>query len=165
MSWCFSRAFGNPAVLEHPPATHSWDREKENWVLGSTAAGVLGPGAATRGSSRDGDEHSRDVPGSLLDSAQSSKLHTSASGCSWPASPTHNRGRVCSALSRGGSQGEATPQKCSAPHFHPMVSTLARKKLSSGVGGVGPEEAKQAGQGSGREERGQVSIPGSALCL
>lgn len=51
------------------------------------------------------------------------------------------------------SQGEAIPKKCSAPHFHPMVSRLACKELfSPELGGVGTGGAKE-GTGLGGKER------------
>lgn len=65
---------------------------------------------------------------------------------------------VCNVLRGAGSQGEAIPKKCSAPHFHPMVSRLAGKKLfPPELGGVGTGGAKDGTGLEGKERPFQSS--------
>lgn len=73
--------------------------------------------------------------------------------------PTYITDReVCNMLRGVGSQGEAIPKKCSAPHFHPMVSRLACEKLFSpelsGVRTGGAEDGTVLG---GKERSFQTS--------
>lgn len=65
-----------------------------------------------------------------------------------------------------GSQGEAIPKKCPAPHFHPMVSISACKKLFSlELGGVLTGGGKGGRTGWGVKKRGHFKVLGFSLHL